>query len=171
MVASGIGAVLFLLILLLNGSTMDKKKKPYLFSAIEQSLVFAGLWDYWTNGVEHILSCAIITTPSSPEFESYHSRMPVMLTTDHAELWLDEKQKTAELYPLFKSVLPYRIQAVVVDSQVGYSSDKSEPILVGKKFYFIEDLKNSVKLARHLAAHDRFWDSCRKKSIRCEADQ
>ena len=111
-----------------------QRKKPYLFSAIEQSLVFAGLWDYWTNGVEHILSCAIITTPSAPEFESYHSRMPVMLTTEHAELWLDEKQETAEFYPLFESVLPHRIQAVVIDPQIGHSDDKSEPILVGNSF-------------------------------------
>jgi putative SOS response-associated peptidase YedK len=111
-----------------------QKKIPYLFSAIDHSLIFAGLWDYWTNGVEHILSCAIITTPSSLEFEPYHSRMPVMLTTKNAELWLDEKQGTAKLYPLFESVLPYHIQAVVIDPQIGHSDDKSEPILVGNNF-------------------------------------
>lgn len=108
-----------------------QEKTPYLFSAIEQSIVFAGLWDYWTNGIEHILSCSIITTSSSPEFEPYHPRMPVMLTTDNAEFWLDEKQETAELYPLFESVLPYPLQAVTIDSQYGHTDNKSEPFFVG----------------------------------------
>ncbi len=107
------------------------EKTPYLFSAIDKSMVFAGLWDYWTNGIEHILSCAIITTVSAPEFESYHSRMPVMLTTDNAELWLDEKQEPDMLYSLFECKLPYPIQVVAIDSQYGHTHNKSKPVLVG----------------------------------------
>jgi putative SOS response-associated peptidase YedK len=107
-------------------------KTPYLFSAIDQSMLFAGLWDYWTNGIEHILSCTIITTVSAPEFKRYHPRMPVMLTIDDAESWLDEKQELDKLYPLFKSVLPYPMRAVAIDSQYGHTENKSEPICVGK---------------------------------------
>ncbi len=112
----------------------EQAKTPYLFSAIEQSMSFAGLWDYWTNGIEHILSCAIITTSSSSEIEPYHSRMPVMLSTDDAELWLDEKQETTGLYSLFRSILPYPMQAIAIDSELGNAANKSKPILVGNRF-------------------------------------
>jgi putative SOS response-associated peptidase YedK len=110
-----------------------QQKIPYLFSAVDQTMAFAGLYDYWTNGVEHVLSCAIITTVSSPEFEPFHPRMPVMLTPESAELWLDEKQDTAMLYQLFEPVLPYPLQAVAIDSQYGNAHNKAEPILVGDR--------------------------------------
>jgi putative SOS response-associated peptidase YedK len=113
----------------------EQEKTPYLFSAIEQSMIFAGLWDYWTNGIEHILSCAIITTSSSPEFEPYYSRMPVILTPDNAELWLDEKQDITILYSFFKPVLPYLLQAVAIDSQIGYAQNKSEPLFVSNTIF------------------------------------
>ena len=109
------------------------QKIPYLFSAVDQSLAFAGLWDYWTNGVEHVLSCAIITTVSAPEFEPFHPRMPVMLTPENIELWLDEKQDTAMFCQLFEAVLSYDIQAVAIDSRYGNARNKSQPILLGDK--------------------------------------
>lgn len=110
-----------------------QQKTPYLFSAVDQSLAFAGLYDYWTNGIEHVLSCAIITTVSAPEFESFHSRMPVILTSDNAELWLDKGQDTDMLYQLFESAIPYPIQVVAIDPQYGNTHNKTEPILLGKK--------------------------------------
>jgi putative SOS response-associated peptidase YedK len=95
-------------------------------------MAFAGLWDYWTNGIEHVLSCAIITTASAPEFEAFHPRMPVMLTPECAELWLDEKQNMTLLYPFFEAVLIYPLKAVAIDSQYGSAHNKSEPIIVGE---------------------------------------
>jgi putative SOS response-associated peptidase YedK len=108
-----------------------QQKTPYLFSAVDQSIAFAGLWDYWTNGIEHVLSCAIITTQAAPEFDPYHQRMPVMLNATNAELWLDETQDTKTLYPLFESTLPYRLQAVAIDSEYGNARNKAKPVLVG----------------------------------------
>ncbi len=108
-----------------------KQKTPYLFSAIKQAIAFAGLWDYWTNGIEHVLSCAIVTTLAATELESFHQRMPVMLNPTNAELWLDEELDTRILYPLFKSTLPYQLQAVAIDSQYSNVRNKAEPILIG----------------------------------------
>ncbi|MEE9345928.1 MAG: SOS response-associated peptidase [Methylococcales bacterium] len=109
----------------------EQQKTPYLFSAVDQAIAFAGLWDYWTNGIEHVLSCAMITTQASPEFEPYHQRMPVMLNATNAELWLDEKQDTKTLYPLFESTLPYCLQAVEIDSEYSNVRNKAKPVLVG----------------------------------------
>lgn len=109
----------------------NRQKTPHLFSAVNQAMAFAGIYDYWSNGIEHILSCAIITTVSAPEFEPFHPRMPVMLTQNDAELWLDEAQDTTQLYHLFDSELSYPIQAVAIDSQYGITQNKSKPILLG----------------------------------------
>lgn len=109
----------------------DNRKTPYLFSAVDQAMAFAGIYDYWTNGIEHVLSCAIITTVSAPEFKPFHPRMPVMLTQNDAELWLDEQQDTAILYQLFDSELPYPIQVAAIDPKYGNSQNKAEPILLG----------------------------------------
>ncbi len=109
----------------------NQQKTPHLFSAVNQAMAFAGIYDYWSNGIEHILSCAIITTVSAPVFEPFHPRMPVMLTPNDAELWLDEAQDTVHLYQLFDSELPYPIQTAPIDSQYGDARNKSKPILLG----------------------------------------
>ncbi len=110
---------------------IEQQKTPYLFSAVDQAIAFAGLWDYWTDGIEHVLSCAIITTLATPEFEPFNQRMPVMLNPDNAKLWLDEQQDTRRLYQLFESVLSYRLQAVEIDPLYNNVRNKTEPVLVG----------------------------------------
>ncbi len=109
-------------------------KTPFLFKAVDKAMAFAGLWDYWSDGVEHILSCAIITTQSALNFEPFSPRMPVLLSPEDVELWLDEEQDTTISHPLFESLLPYPIQAVAIDFQYGYSHLKNEPIVVGDSF-------------------------------------
>ncbi len=108
----------------------EEEKIPYLFSAVDQALVFAGIWDYWSDGIEHILSCAIITTKAAPEYERYGTRMPVMLTTETAEQWLDEKNQTDIYQPLFEAKLPYPLQAAKINSAYNQSSNKSAPELL-----------------------------------------
>ena len=105
-------------------------KTPYLFSAKDQALAFAGIWDYWTDGTEHILSCAIITTDAATEFKQFHSRMPVMLDTENAELWLDEKQSTKNLHSLFNPQLPHPLQASAIDARYNNARDKEAPLLL-----------------------------------------
>ena len=113
----------------------EQQKTPYLFSAVDQAIAFAGLWDYWTDGIEHVLSCAIITTQAAPEFEPFHQRMPVMLNASNAKLWLDETQDSKTLYPLFESTIPYRLRAVEIDSQYSNASNKAKPVLLGNVVY------------------------------------
>lgn len=109
---------------------LEGNKTPYLFSTVGSALAFAGIWDYWTDGTEHILSCAIITTDAAPEFKRFHTRMPVMLDTESAELWLDEKQQTKDLRPLFELTLSHPLQASSIDAQYNNSRIKEAPILL-----------------------------------------
>lgn len=51
---------------------------------------FAGLWEHWspTDG-EPIESCTIITTQPNALVQSIHNRMPVILSPQDYETWLD----------------------------------------------------------------------------------
>ena len=108
----------------------DDMKTPYLFSAVDKALAFAGIWDYWTDSTEHILSCTIVTTDAAPEFKPFHTRMPVMLSTENAERWLDGTQQTKDLYPMFDPILSHPLQASVIDPRYNNSRNKEAPILL-----------------------------------------
>lgn len=66
------------------------RKHPYFITPKEEGpIIFAGLWDEWQGDGASFLSCTILTRPSSAKLASLHDRMPVMLTVDSAERWLD----------------------------------------------------------------------------------
>lgn len=57
-----------------------------------EPFALAGLWEYWKprGGDEGILSCSIITSEPNETIAPIHNRMPVILTREHEELWLDK---------------------------------------------------------------------------------
>lgn len=115
-------------------------KTPYVFAADEQSLAFAGLWDYWTDGTQHVFSCAIITTEAAPEFESYHKRMPVMLSNDDADTWLNEHHDVRELQPLLEPKLPYDLTAAAIDERYNNARNKTAPVLLEAPSFITPEL-------------------------------
>ncbi|MEM7082777.1 MAG: SOS response-associated peptidase [Pseudomonadota bacterium] len=106
----------------------DGEKTPFLFDSPGQGLAFAGLWDYWTDGTEHVLSCSIVTTEASPEFAPYHHRMPVLLDAEGATRWLDQAQDESALRTLFEPSLPYALQATPIDRTYNNSRNKQQPV-------------------------------------------
>lgn len=123
----------------------DGVKRPYLFqrsvpdSNLDEpqhdgqapALAMAGLWDYWSDGTEHILSCSIVTTEAAPEFKAFHRRMPVLLDAVRAEQWLDASASTDQLYDLCQPVLPYSLDAMEIDVSYNNSRNKDEPKVTG----------------------------------------
>ncbi len=67
------------------------QKKPfYIFLKSRSLFAFAGLWDIWTSpDGEKVPTCTIITTKPNNVLKNIHSRMPVILTDKHIDLWLD----------------------------------------------------------------------------------
>jgi len=53
---------------------------------------FAGLWDLWhsTDGRD-IRTCTIVTTQPNALVTSIHDRMPVILSSDGCDMWLDSE--------------------------------------------------------------------------------
>lgn len=68
-----------------------KEKQPYSFAMIDDStFAFAGLWERWRNPAgEFIETCTILTTKPNSLVSDVHDRMPVIVSPDDYELWLD----------------------------------------------------------------------------------
>ena len=68
-----------------------KAKQPYCFELTDgEVFAFAGLWDKWRNPQgELIESCTILTTTPNSLLSDIHDRMPVILSHDNYDLWLD----------------------------------------------------------------------------------
>jgi len=74
-------------------------KQPFYITSCDEgkSLSIAGIWSTWKSddGAE-IQSAAIITREAVGELATIHSRMPVFMTEDRWDSWLDPKNREIE---------------------------------------------------------------------------
>ena len=80
----------------------DGTKQPiYIHMQDDEPFAFAGLWERWHKDDQEIESCTIIVTDANELMEPFHDRMPVILSPDDYDLWLDPefegKEKLQEL--------------------------------------------------------------------------
>jgi putative SOS response-associated peptidase YedK len=66
-------------------------KQPFCFEVNGGELfAFAGLWDGWRDpSGQWVKSCSVLTTTPNAVASVIHDRMPVILTTNDYDLWLD----------------------------------------------------------------------------------
>lgn len=109
------------------------EKTPYYFHMKDSSYFsFAGIYSIWKNeNNEDIYTCSIVTTTPNKEMESIHDRMPVILSKEDEEIWLD---KTIEdeniLKPLLKPYTDSKLDVYEVDKKVNSPKNKGEDLLV-----------------------------------------
>jgi putative SOS response-associated peptidase YedK len=78
--------------------TTETGKKPYHIHQPDNALfVFAGLWEHWEHQQETIYSCTIITTAANDKIAPIHERMPVIITPDLYNHWLDKKNTAVDM--------------------------------------------------------------------------
>ena len=78
--------------------TIETGKRPYHIHQPECALfAFAGLWEHWEHQRETIYSCTIITTAANDKIATIHERMPVIITHDLYNRWLDKKNTAVEM--------------------------------------------------------------------------
>lgn len=104
-------------------------KQPYNISTDSGAMAVAALWDVWSGGPSPMLSCTLVTTAAAIEFSPWHSRMPVQLTADECERWLDNDRPIAQDDPLFRSELKTGLQLSPLNRAVGNSRNKSRELL------------------------------------------
>ena len=70
---------------------MGSVKQPYCFEVGEgEVFAFAGLWDQWRSPDGEIIeSCTILTIGPNALVADLHDRMPVIVTRDKYDVWLD----------------------------------------------------------------------------------
>ncbi len=71
-------------------------KQPFLIQMTDKSpFAFAGLWEIWQNAQDgiNLESCTIIVTDANPFMALIHDRMPVILSPDDYECWLDSDRQ------------------------------------------------------------------------------
>ena len=76
-----------------------KQKLPWhIHRTDEQPFAMAGLWETWQpdKASSPLLSCTVLTTNSNKRTAFLHERMPVILSSDDEEVWLDHKLQTHE---------------------------------------------------------------------------
>ena len=75
-----------------------KISQPYYFQMKDAApFAFAGVWDRWHHGDSTITSCAIITTTANELLAKIHTRMPVIMSNEAYDLWLNEDSRAADL--------------------------------------------------------------------------
>ena len=111
-----------------------KTKQPYYIRMKDQaSIAFAGLWERWKkNGLE-IESCTIITTSANQLMSELHDRMPVILSGQDIDTWLDPTINDAEtLQPMLDPYPSEEMEAYPVSTLVNSPKNESnecvEPI-------------------------------------------
>ena len=71
--------------------TVGKKKIPWKFTdPDEKAFCMAGLWDRWIVMGDTVETFTIITTSPNGLVSPVHDRMPVILTPEVAEQWLEK---------------------------------------------------------------------------------
>lgn len=84
------------------------KLPHYLFRSDGSPLALAGLWGSWRDGEgERVVSCTVITTTPNDLVAPIHDRMPVVLSREHWDRWLD---------PGFEDVSALRAMLVPFDA-------------------------------------------------------
>jgi len=104
-------------------------KQPWSIANDDQAMVVAAVWDVWEGQEPPLLSCALVTTDAAPEFQPWHNRMPVMLSRDECERWLDNGRQVAPDDPLFTPVLKYDLTLVPVSRAGSNARNKDAGVM------------------------------------------
>lgn len=89
-------------------------KQPYrLTLADDRPMAFAGLWERWEGAAfgAPVLSCTILTTAANELLAPIHARMPVILSEDAHDAWLDCERCPAEA--MLALLRPYPAAAMI----------------------------------------------------------
>lgn len=86
-------------------ATGRTRKQPYyIHPEDEQVMALAGLYEYWRDPAVKrdddphawLVTCTVITTEATDAAGRVHPRMPLALTTDHYDAWLDPARRAPD---------------------------------------------------------------------------
>lgn len=96
-----------------------KKKVPlYIHLKSDELFAFAGIWSIWSEGEKLKKTYSLITTEPNEMLSKYHDRMPVILSRDEEDKWLDPKTDINDLKKLLDSYPAKEMEAYYVSTMV-----------------------------------------------------
>jgi putative SOS response-associated peptidase YedK len=95
-------------------------KQPYLVTIpSDEPFAFGGLWESWEKDELVYKSCTIITTESSPSVQEIHNRMPVILSPESQDKWMDtEVQNPKEVMNVLENGMMKDLKYYPVSTRV-----------------------------------------------------
>ena len=66
------------------------KQKYFVHRPDRRPVVFAGIWENWSQQDEQFSSCTILTTAAVGQLQHLHPRMPVLCSPETAIEWLEK---------------------------------------------------------------------------------
>lgn len=112
----------------------NNEKQPYRFIMKDRRpFAFAGLWEYWNQGVAPLYTCTIITTTPNDITRDIHDRMPVILPAQEYDCWLDRdfsetKKLKSLLVPYDANLMEVHPVSSIVNSPKNDSKDCIVPL-------------------------------------------
>lgn len=108
----------------------DSGKQPYVLRPRDAApMALAGLWEHWQDADGNELeSCTILVREANTQVRAVHERMPVIMTPDSFDLWLDiHAQKPQPLETLLAVQQPpeldiYPVSRAVNNPRAGSAS-------------------------------------------------
>ncbi|MGB7416036.1 MAG: SOS response-associated peptidase [Thermosynechococcaceae cyanobacterium] len=95
---------------------IDNQKQPFYIQQQHHSLfAFAGLWESW----QEIETCTILTTAANEDMQPIHHRMPVIISPDFYEQWLDPwAQQNQQVHDLLNAMPQPNLEVFPVSTQI-----------------------------------------------------
>ncbi len=110
----------------------DRGREPYgIRLKSRRPFAFAAIWDSWKPpGGPPVKSFAILTTPPNAVVEGIHDRMPLILTPEGEDLWMDPGVRDpARLAPLFVPRSAEEMEAFRVSPRVNTPANDDPSVL------------------------------------------
>ncbi len=109
----------------------DKNKTPYrIFLKTENIFSMAGIWETWNDAENRPMhTFSIITTEANELIESIHNRMPVILSPEDENNWLNNE----DVQSLQKLLIPFdslKMTTYTVSNKVNSPKNKTEEIIL-----------------------------------------
>ena len=106
-------------------------KQPWLITNEQQVLAAAALWDVWEADDAPLVSCTLVTTAAAPTFRPWHERMPVFLSPDEYQRWLDNEYAIAPDDPIFRGELKSNLLLMPLSRAVSNARNKDPAAMHG----------------------------------------
>jgi len=107
----------------------DGKQPYYVCREDGDPFAFAGLWERWDKGDKPLETCTILTTEPNSLLAPIHNRMPVIVSPQNFNWWLDPQTDSAGLNALLQPYPPGELTMYPVSRQVNKPSNDNPDLI------------------------------------------